>query len=598
MVLPTIFSWANNIFKLMSRSEIYSLVLCFAVLVGLLSLFTYFIIHTIKQRVKLIQLGQEDEDIIKEYQKANKKTDRGEMFSKIFSITITAILCAIFAFAIYINLTEHKRANGIPSLKVVQTDSMSYKNSKNTYLTKNNIDDQLQVYDLIITRHLPDEFDLKLYDIVVYEAENGMMTIHRIVGIEEPNSKHPDHRYFKLQGDAVPYPDTFPVTYDQMRGIYVGEKIPFVGSVVMFMQSPAGYFCIGLVLCSIIALPLLEKKIKDAKKQRQQVIIGNQNLQLEQDLTQETFAEDFSQTEQENPVDELIVSVNQQVQEEGLSIQRKDHRNFKQKLADSDDLIKERYQQIVSLISRIDGIRVIEGKKQESFKKGHNPVARFTFRGKTLCILLALNPAEYENTKYIFKDISENKSHSNYPMRLRLTLDRQTRWAKELINVIIKDNGYKLLDESFDSIAVTTDLENIANDKFSLLFKEKLKSSLTFTQRLRRAKKEVKDRYKTIVNYIKQVDGVREIESTQFRTFRIKNKPIAKITIKGKTLNVYLALDPKEFLNTKYIYKDVSLVKKYVFYPMRVRITSERQVKWTCELIEKIMQGYLSTKGV
>ena len=592
----------------MSRSEIYSLVLCLVVLVGLLSLFAYFIVHTIKQRVKLIQLGQEDEDIIKEYQKANKKTDRGEILSKIFSITVTVILCAIFAFAIYINLTEHKRANGIPSLKVVQTDSMSYKNSKNTYLTKNNIDNQLQVYDLIITRHLPDEFDLKLYDIVVYQAENGMMTIHRIVDIEEPNAKHPNHRHFKLQGDAVPYPDTFPVTYDQMRGIYLGEKIPFAGSVVMFMQSPAGYFCIGLVLCSIIALPLLEKKIKDAKKQRQQVIVSNHNSQLEKDLTQESaLAEDLSQIEQENPVEELIETVNAQVQLEGLYIQRKDHRHFKQKLIDSPDFIQDRYEQIVSLLSRIEGIRAIEGKKQESFKKGHNPVARFTFRGKTLCILLALNPEEYANTKYIFTDISEFKTHTHYPMRVKLTSDRQVRWAKELISDIISKNGYLLkeeivapieLEKPIEEQSVEQVVEHIVEHKFLEHLKGTRGYRRSFGQKLRRATKEVKERYKTIVSHIKNIENVREIESDHFRTFRLKNKPIAKITMKGKTLNVYLALNPNEYIDTKYIFEDVSHVKKYALYPMRVRLSSDRQVKWTCELIDKIMQGYLVKEEV
>jgi predicted transport protein len=68
--------------------------------------------------------------------------------------------------------------------------------------------------------------------------------------------------------------------------------------------------------------------------------------------------------------------------------------------------------------------------------------------------------------------------------------------------------------------------------------------------------------------------------------------------MKGKTLNVYLALNPNEYQNTKYIFQDVSHVKKYALYPMRVRLTSDRQVRWTCELIDKIMQGYLVKEEV
>jgi hypothetical protein len=104
--------------------------------------------------------------------------------------------------------------------------------------------------------------DLKLYDVVLYEVD-GILLSHRIVGIEEPNEKHPDQRYFLLQGDAVESPDRFPVKYEQIKGIWRGEKIPFIGSFVLFMQSPAGWLCVLLVIVSMIATPRMEKKIKD-----------------------------------------------------------------------------------------------------------------------------------------------------------------------------------------------------------------------------------------------------------------------------------------------------------------------------------------------
>ena len=61
-----------------------------------------------------------------------------------------------------------------------------------------------------------------------------------------------------------------------------------------------------------------------------------------------------------------------------------------------------------------------------------------------MCALLALNPKEYENTKYIFKDFTEVKAHANYPMCMRLTSDRQARWVIELLNDLIIKNGYEL----------------------------------------------------------------------------------------------------------------------------------------------------------
>ena len=114
---------------------------------------------------------------------------------------------------------------------------------------------------------------------------------------------------------------------------------------------------------------------------------------------------------------------------------------------------------------------------------------------------------------------------------------------------------------------------------------------------MRRASKEMKQRYKTVTDYIKSWEKVREIESDNFRTFRIKNKPVAKISMRGKTINVHLALSPSDYAESKYIFQDVSEIRKYALYPMRVRLTSDRQAKWTCELIDKVFEQYGIEKG-
>lgn len=120
---------------------------------------------------------------------------------------------------------------------------------------------------MILTYKLPDEFDLQLYDIVVYEIDD-VLIVHRVVGIEEPNNKHPEERWFTLQGDAVENPDRFPVRYSQMKAIYKGERIAYVGSFVLFLQSPAGWLCILLIVVYTIATPIIEARINKAKRKR------------------------------------------------------------------------------------------------------------------------------------------------------------------------------------------------------------------------------------------------------------------------------------------------------------------------------------------
>jgi len=166
----------------------------------------------------------------------------------------------------------------IPSLKVVKSASMSEKYKDNIYLGQNGLDDQIQMFDLIMTYELPDEFDLKLFDIVVYESENGLV-IHRIVNIEEPNTAHPNERYFRLRGDANKYSDSYPVKYSQMRAIYRGDRIPFIGNIILFLQAPAGWLCILLVLFGQFVTPFVEKKLLHEIEMRLQTV-GATNKKL------------------------------------------------------------------------------------------------------------------------------------------------------------------------------------------------------------------------------------------------------------------------------------------------------------------------------
>lgn len=251
----------------MTDYEIYVFILCFIVFATFTLLFSYLIAMITKMRLKMIRHGLEDEEIKKKYLKKANTNRVATFFVNAFSLLVCFTLVVAFLFSLYMNITGNKAPNGIPSLKVVKTSSMATKNPKNTYLYQNNLDNQIKTFDLITTHHLPKEEDLKLYDIVVYKKDD-IYVIHRIVGIEKPNEKHPNCYHFLLQGDAVLNPDEFPVLYSQMQGIYKGERVPFVGSFILFMQSPAGWLCIILVLFSIIVTPVLERKLEDETKAR------------------------------------------------------------------------------------------------------------------------------------------------------------------------------------------------------------------------------------------------------------------------------------------------------------------------------------------
>ena len=260
----------------MTDYEIYVFLLCLIVFVMLTALSTACITIITRLSLRLIRSGLDDERIVKEHHKRQKAKQKMK-YIKVADIALTTVICllflAMFAGSLIIQCTESSACGFLPSYRVVRTGSMAEVHEKNDYLWENGLTDQIQVFDLIRTEQLPDEMELELYDIVVYEVD-GMQIVHRIVEIEEPNERHPDCRHFRLQGDAVEAADRFPVLYEQMLAIYRGDRTPFIGSFILFMQSFAGWLCIFLILVAIIVTPMLEKVIRKAENERLSLCLG------------------------------------------------------------------------------------------------------------------------------------------------------------------------------------------------------------------------------------------------------------------------------------------------------------------------------------
>lgn len=262
----------------MSGFQLYLFFLCLIVFISLTALFSFMICYVGKLQARLITNGIEDEKI---KQKLTKKLNKNqtkagrvvEIIEKIVSITICVFLCVILIVTGVSSCRGDNKVNNLPAIKVIASTSMSERYENNKYLFENDITNQLQMFDVILLHELPKEEDLKLYDIVVYEHISGALLIHRIIGIEEPNEEHPNERHFLLQGDAVHYPDSFPVRYSQMRSIYYGERIPNIGSLVYFLQSPAGIMCLILLVVSLILMPIADNYLLEKEYVRVKLFV-------------------------------------------------------------------------------------------------------------------------------------------------------------------------------------------------------------------------------------------------------------------------------------------------------------------------------------
>lgn len=105
----------------------------------------------------------------------------------------------------------------------------------------------------------------------------------------------------------------------------------------------------------------------------------------------------------------------------------------------------------------------------------------------------------------------------------------------------------------------------------------------------------MQDFYTDLKNAFSELTGVKTRLSRHCENFRYHADRIAKLNVGGKTLTLYLALDPSAYEDTKYRYEDVSDRKTYTETPMKIRITSKRMVKYAKELLQDLAAKYSIT---
>ncbi len=96
----------------------------------------------------------------------------------------------------------------------------------------------------------------------------------------------------------------------------------------------------------------------------------------------------------------------------------------------------------------------------------------------------------------------------------------------------------------------------------------------------------LQDMYTEIKNAVLGFGGVKSRLCFSCENFRVGKTKIAKLCVRGKTLSIFLALDPSEFEYTHFRFEDVSDKKSYADTPMRIKLTSRRSLKQAKELLE------------
>jgi len=154
-------------------------------------------------------------------------------------------------------------------------------------------DRTLHVGDLLILQGVnPKDLNINYpnSDIIVFHRpdQQGELIVHRIVGSKEVNGT----QYFQTKGDGnpitkwpnVPQPEEYdywaqPPRLGVSQDLIVGRvvvRIPWVGHIVLFMQTPNGIIAVAALVALLIiiefALPVFRKKSTDKSPEPQATV--------------------------------------------------------------------------------------------------------------------------------------------------------------------------------------------------------------------------------------------------------------------------------------------------------------------------------------
>ena len=173
--------------------------------------------------------------------------------------TLGIIMCVVFGLMLLCNViiiikgtVNPKKPPSVLGITpmVVQSGSMS-----------GNAEDHIEVGDLIfISKAEADK--LKVGDIISFMEEKLVIT-HRITAIEKDEQ---GKLLFTTKGDANNDEDSFPVSEEQLVGIY-RFRLAGVGDFAMFLQTPLGMIIfMGIPLCLFVIADIIRRR-KDDKEE-------------------------------------------------------------------------------------------------------------------------------------------------------------------------------------------------------------------------------------------------------------------------------------------------------------------------------------------
>lgn len=124
---------------------------------------------------------------------------------------------------------------------------------------------------------------------------------------------------------------------------------------------------------------------------------------------------------------------------------------------------------------------------------------------------------------------------------------------------------------------------------------EKITYKKSFTAKMVLAGNDTISVYQIIKDLCSTHKDVKTRLSFNYETINYKRNKIGVMKIARKNLSLYLNLEPKDFIGSKYKFEDVSDKKSYENYKMMLKLKSKKSIKDACELLELMFKNVGAT---
>lgn len=211
----------------------------------------------------------------------------------------------------------------------------------------------------------------------------------------------------------------------------------------------------------------------------------------------------------------------------------------------------------------------------------------------TICLVKGIKTAVKVNRGEVIEDEEEEIPGRETPAEKAAREEKEAAERVALLDDIRKIVREEL--EKLDKVVIAKSVPEVfveAKNPAPVEKEEKRISAprIPFAEKMVKADKEIQDKYNEIKNEILAY-GAKSRVSIACDTFRLHRKAYVKINLVGKTLKVYFALRPRDFVDSPIPVMDASDKVAYEEVPALLKVKSNLAVKRAKELVNLAMEA-------